>query len=43
MLSLCSAFGRREMLGNRVCNNIETDEKFSYSQENHGPYGSFKV
>ena len=43
MLSLCSAFGRRDMLGNRVYNNIETDEKFSYSQANHGPYGSLKV
>ena len=43
MLSLCSAFGRTEMLGNRVCNNIETDENFSYSQANHGPHGSFKV
>ena len=32
MLSLCSAFGRREMLRNRVCNNTETDEKFPYSQ-----------
>ena len=43
MLSLCSDFGRREMLGNRVCDNVETDENFSYSQANHSPNGSFKV
>ena len=43
MSSLCSAYGMREMIGNRDNNNIKTYENFSYFLENHGPNGSLKV
>ena len=43
MSSLCSAYGTREMIGNRDNDNIETYENFSYFPKNHGPNGSLKV